>query len=57
MIETFHVGDMMYGEGKDIRPGRILDLPLSRLTALRRNEKGARRAPFVNFRGLCDYVF
>lgn len=35
-IETFHVGDMMYAEGRDIRPGRILDLPLSRLTALRR---------------------
>jgi adenylate kinase len=35
-IELFHVGDMMYAEGKDIRPGRILDLPLSRLTALRR---------------------
>jgi adenylate kinase len=35
-IEVFHVGDMMYAEGHDIRPGRILDLPLSRLTALRR---------------------
>lgn len=35
-IEIFHVGDMMYAEGRDIRPGRILDLPLSRLTALRR---------------------
>ena len=35
-IELFHVGDMMYSEGRDIRPGRILDLPLSRLTALRR---------------------
>ena len=35
-IEMFHVGDMMYAEGRDIRPGRILDLPLSRLTALRR---------------------
>jgi len=35
-IEVFHVGDMMYAEGRDIRPGRILDLPLSRLTALRR---------------------
>lgn len=35
-IEMFHVGDIMYAEGRDIRPGRILDLPLSRLTALRR---------------------
>ncbi len=35
-IKLFNVGDMMYAEGKDIRPGRILDLPLSRLTALRR---------------------
>jgi adenylate kinase len=35
-IEMFHVGDIMYAEGHDIRPGRILDLPLSRLTALRR---------------------
>src|SRR6185369_13820409 len=35
-IEVFHVGDMMYAEAKDLRPGRILDLPLSRLTALRR---------------------
>jgi len=35
-IDVYHVGDMMYSEGSDIRPGRILDLPLSRLTALRR---------------------
>jgi hypothetical protein len=27
---------MMYAEARDIRPGRILDLPLSRLNALRR---------------------
>ncbi len=31
-----HVGDLMYTEGPDVRPGRILDLPLSRLTSLRR---------------------
>ena len=30
-IEIFNVGNMMYAEGPDIRPGRILDLPLSRL--------------------------
>ncbi|MCH2161998.1 MAG: hypothetical protein MK085_09020, partial [Phycisphaerales bacterium] len=30
-IEVFHLGDMMYGEATDVRPGRILDLPLSRL--------------------------
>ncbi|MEM9065801.1 MAG: AAA family ATPase [Planctomycetota bacterium] len=35
-VEVFHVGDMMYAEGRDIRPGRILDLPLSRLNSLRR---------------------
>lgn len=35
-IETYHVGDMMYAEARDVRPGRILDLPLSRLHALRR---------------------
>lgn len=31
-----HVGDLMYAEGPDVTPGRILDLPLSRLTTLRR---------------------
>ncbi len=35
-IEMFHLGDLMYREAPDVRPGRILDLPLSRLTALRR---------------------
>ncbi|MDY7108529.1 MAG: AAA family ATPase [Planctomycetota bacterium] len=35
-VELFHVGDMMYAEAPDIRPGRILDLPLSRLNSLRR---------------------
>lgn len=35
-VELFHLGDMMYNEAKDIRPGRILDLPLSRLNSLRR---------------------
>ncbi len=35
-IEPFHVGDMMYHESPDIRDGRILDLPLSRLATLRR---------------------
>jgi len=35
-LEVFHVGEMMYAEAPDIRPGRILDLPLSRLTSLRR---------------------
>jgi adenylate kinase len=33
---TFHVGSMMYHEAPDVRAGRILDLPLSRLAALRR---------------------
>jgi len=35
-IEIFNVGQMMYREGPDIREGRILDLPLSRLHSLRR---------------------
>lgn len=35
-IDVFHVGNMMYGEATDVRPGRILDLPLSRLKSLRR---------------------
>lgn len=35
-VELFHVGDLMYAEAPDVRPGRILDLPLSRLASLRR---------------------
>ncbi len=35
-MRAFHVGDRMYAEAPDIRPGRILDVPLSRLKALRR---------------------
>ena len=35
-VEVFHVGDRMYAEDLDVRPGRILDLSLSRLKALRR---------------------
>jgi len=31
------VGKMMYTEAPDVAPGRILDLPLSRLTSLRRS--------------------
>jgi len=36
-IDLFHVGNRMYAESPDVRPGRILDLPLSRLHALRRS--------------------
>lgn len=36
-IDTYHVGDRMYAEAPDVRPGRILDLPISRLHALRRS--------------------
>jgi len=32
----YNVGDMMYAEGRDVKPGKILDLPLSRLNSLRR---------------------
>jgi adenylate kinase len=35
-LEMFHIGDMMYADGRDIRSGRILDLPWSRLQSLRR---------------------
>ncbi len=35
-LPVFHLGDMMYAEATDVRPGRILDLPLSRLTSVRR---------------------
>jgi adenylate kinase len=35
-IHLYNVGDMMYAEARDVRPGRILDLPLSRLDSLRR---------------------
>ncbi len=35
-LRTFHIGDLMYAEAPDVVPGRILDLPLGRLNALRR---------------------
>src|SRR5688572_17142085 len=35
-VDVYHVGDIMYAEAPDVRPGRILDLPLSRLASLRR---------------------
>jgi adenylate kinase len=35
-LALYHVGDMMYSEGTDVRAGRILDLPISRLNSLRR---------------------
>ncbi|MEO1130217.1 MAG: ATP-binding protein [Planctomycetota bacterium] len=35
-VSLYNVGDMMYAEGRDIAPGRILDLPWSRLNSLRR---------------------
>lgn len=36
-VHTFHIGDMMYAEAPDVARGRILDLPLARLNALRRS--------------------
>jgi adenylate kinase len=36
-LTTANVGDMMYAEAPDVMPGRILDLPLSRLNSLRRS--------------------
>ena len=35
-LSLYHVGDIMYREAPDVRPGRILDLPLTRLNSLRR---------------------
>ncbi len=35
-VQLYHVGDRMYAEAPDVRPGRILDLPLARLNSLRR---------------------
>lgn len=35
-VELFNVGKRMYAEAPDVRPGRILGLPLSRLHSLRR---------------------
>ena len=35
-LKVYHIGDMMYREARDVPPGRILDLPLSRLNSLRR---------------------
>jgi adenylate kinase len=36
-VQLFNVGELMYAEAPDIVPGRILDLPRQRLTALRRS--------------------
>ena len=36
-LDLYNVGDLMYEEAPDVRPGRILDLQLSRLNALRRS--------------------
>lgn len=36
-VRLFHIGDMMYREAPDVVRGRILDLPLARLNALRRS--------------------
>lgn len=36
-VRLFNVGDLMYADAPDVAPGRILDLPLGRLTALRRS--------------------
>jgi adenylate kinase len=35
-IDTYHIGDLMYAEARDVRPGTILNLPISRLDSLRR---------------------
>jgi adenylate kinase len=36
-VASCNVGQMMYAEAPDVAPGRILDLPLGRLTSLRRS--------------------
>jgi len=35
-LDIYNVGDIMYAEAPDVRPGKILDLPISRLNSLRR---------------------
>ncbi|MFG0241176.1 MAG: ATP-binding protein [Phycisphaerales bacterium JB054] len=35
-LDIYNIGDLMYGEAPDVRPGKILDLPISRLNSLRR---------------------
>ncbi len=35
-LHVCHVGDMMYAEAPDVPPGRILNLPITRLNSLRR---------------------
>ena len=35
-VEIYHVGDLMYREAPDVKAGKILNLPLSRLNSLRR---------------------
>jgi hypothetical protein len=35
-LPLYHIGDLMYAEGRDVRAGKILDLPISRLNSLRR---------------------
>ncbi len=35
-VAVYHVGDIMYREAPDVRPGTILNLPISRLDSLRR---------------------
>lgn len=35
-FEVYNIGDIMYAEAPEIRPGKILDLPISRLNNLRR---------------------
>lgn len=36
-VQLYHLGALMYAEAPDITPGRILNLPLSRLHTLRRS--------------------
>lgn len=36
-VKLYNLGDMMYADAPDVRPGRILDLPLGRLNSLRRS--------------------
>lgn len=46
-LNVFHIGDMMYAEAPDVAPGKILDLPLSRLQSLR-------RSVFKDILGTCE---
>ncbi len=54
-VDIHNIGDMMYAEAPDVAAGKILDLPLSRLTNLRRSVvKDILSACGQDYRGASD---